>query len=244
MNLIHTAIHRPIAVISAVLMTVLFGLVALRTIPIQLAPDVNRPIITVTTYWPGAAPAEVEREIVNRQEEQFSGLEGLETITGRAEPGRSQISLEFSVGANMDRALLLVANRLDRVPSYPDEVDQPTLDTAGSEDNAIAWFILNRSKGNDRPVHEYGDFVEDVVKERIERVPGVSRVDVYGGGERQIEIVVEPELLAQYRLTIPALANALRAANASMSVGRRTPPCPRAMWTRASAATWCARKVS
>ncbi len=219
MNLIHTAIHRPIAVISAVLMTVLFGLVALRTIPIQLAPDVNRPIITVTTYWPGAAPAEVEREIVNRQEEQFSGLEGLETITGRAEPGRSQISLEFSVGANMDRALLLVANRLDRVPSYPDEVDQPTLDTAGSEDNAIAWFILNRSKGNDRPVHEYGDFVEDVVKERIERVPGVSRVDVYGGGERQIEIVVEPELLAQYRLTIPALANALRAANASMSAG-------------------------
>ena len=98
-----------IAVISAVLMTVLFGMVALQTIPIQLAPDVNRPIITVTTYWPGAAPAEVEREIVNRQEEQFSGLEGLENITGRAEPGRSQISLEFSVGTNMDKALLLVA---------------------------------------------------------------------------------------------------------------------------------------
>jgi len=219
LNLIHTAIHRPIAVISLVLMTILFGLVALRTIPIQLAPDVNRPIITVTTYWPGAAPAEVEREIVNLQEEEFSGLEGLENITGRAEPGRSQISLEFSVGTNMDKALLLVANRLDRVPSYPDEVDQPTLDTAGSEDNAIAWFILNRNEGNERPVHEYGDFVEDVIKERIERVPGVSRVDVYGGGERQIEIIVEPELLAQYRLTIPAIAAALRAANASMSAG-------------------------
>ena len=219
MSLIHTAIYRPIAVISAVLMIVLFGLVALKTIPIQLAPDVNRPIITVTTFWPGAAPAEVEREIVNRQEEQFSGLEGLESITGRAEPGRSRISLEFSVGANMDRALLLVANRLDRVSGYPDEVDQPTLDTAGSEDNAIAWFIMNRSAGNNRPIHEFGDFVEDIIKERIERVPGVSRVDVYGGSERQIEIIVAPELLARYRLTVPALATALRAANASMSAG-------------------------
>ena len=219
MNLIHIAIHRPIAVISAAMMTVLFGLVALKSIPIQLAPDVNRPIITVTTHWPGAAPAEIEREIVNRQEEQFSGLEGLENITGRAEPGRSQISLEFSVGANMDRALLLVANRLDRVASYPDEVDQPTLDTAGSEDNAIAWFIMNREEGNERPIHEYGDFVEDVLKERIERVPGVSRVDVYGGSERQMEIVVDPELLARYRLTIPTLAGALRAANASISAG-------------------------
>ena len=68
MNLIRTAIDRPIAVISAVLMTVLFGMVALQRIPIQLAPDVNRPVITVETLWPGAAPAEVEREIVNRQE--------------------------------------------------------------------------------------------------------------------------------------------------------------------------------
>ena len=75
MNIIKIAIDRPIAVISAVLLTVLFGVVALDQIPIQLAPDVNRPVITVTTLWPGAAPAEVEREIVNRQEEQMAGLE-------------------------------------------------------------------------------------------------------------------------------------------------------------------------
>ena len=71
MDLIRTSIYRPIAVIAAVLMTVMFGLVALETIPIQLAPDVNRPVITVTTYWQGAAPAEVEREIVNLQEEEM-----------------------------------------------------------------------------------------------------------------------------------------------------------------------------
>jgi HAE1 family hydrophobic/amphiphilic exporter-1 len=218
-NLIRVAIERPIAVVAAVLMTVLFGLVALERIPIQLAPDVNRPVITVETLWPGAAPAEVEREIVNRQEEQMAGLAGLETITARAEQGRSRVTLEFEVGTNMQRALLLVANRLDRVTGYPEEADQPALDTAGSEDNPIAWFIITRAEGNERPVHEYGDFIDDVVKDRIERVRGVSQVSYFGGSEREIQAVVEPELLARYRLTVSDVVGALRAANASISAG-------------------------
>jgi HAE1 family hydrophobic/amphiphilic exporter-1 len=219
MNLIRTAIDRPIAVVAAVLMVVMFGLVALENIPIQLAPDVNRPVITVETTWPGAAPAEIEREITNRQEEEMAGLEGLQEITGRAEQGRSRVTLEFAVGTNMDKALLLVANRLDRVNGYPDETDEPTLDTAGAEDSPIAWFIVRRAKGNDRPVHEFGDFVEDVIRDRIERVPGVSRVNVYGGSEEEIHVTVEPRLLARYGLTISAVTEALRAANASISAG-------------------------
>ena len=219
MNLIRIAIDRPIAVVAAVLMVVMFGLVALENIPIQLAPDVNRPVITVKTEWPGAAPAEVEREITNRQEEEMAGLEGLREITGRAEQGRSRVTLEFAVGTNMDRALLLVANRLDRVTGYPDEADEPTLDTAGSEDSPIAWFIVRRAEGNERPVHEFGDFVEDVVKDRIERVPGVSRVTVYGGSEQEIHVTVEPRLLARFGLTVSDVTQALRSANASISAG-------------------------
>ncbi len=219
MNLIRTAIDRPIAVIAAVLMTVLFGLVALDTIPIQLAPDVNRPVITVTTSWGGAAPAEVEREILNRQEEQMAGLEGLADITSSAEQGRARMTLEFEVGTNMDKSLLLVANRLDRVSGYPDEADQPTLDTAGSEDSPIAWFYLSREEGNTRPVHEYGDFLEDVIKDRIERVSGVSRVNVYGGSERELQVRFDPELLARYRLTVSGVVRTLRAANIAISSG-------------------------
>ncbi len=219
MNLIRLSIDRPIAVIAAVLLVILFGYVALQTIPIQLAPDVNRPVITVTTNWRSAAPAEIERDITNRQEEQLAGLEGLKEITSRSEQGRSRITLEFEVGTNMDRALLLVANRLDRVASYPDEADQPTLDTAGSEDNAIAWFIVQHLKGTEPPVHEFGDFVEDIIKERIERVPGVGRVNVFGGSERQIEITVEPELLARYRLTVSDVLQSLRTANVATTAG-------------------------
>lgn len=219
MNLIRIAIERPVAVVAAVLMVVMFGLVALETIPIQLAPDVNRPVITVTTSWPGAAPAEIEREIINLQEDEMAGLEGLEEITSRSQQGRGTLTLEFSVGANMDRALLLVSNRLDRVSGYPEEANEPSLDTAGSDDNAISWFIIRRVEGNERPVHEFGDFVRDVVKDRIERVPGVSRVEVYGDSEREIQIEVRPELLAFYRLTVSDVILALRQGNASLSAG-------------------------
>ncbi len=219
MNLIKTAIERPIAVIAAVLMVVMFGLVALQTIPIQLAPDINSPVITITTEWGGAAPAEVEREITNRQEEELKGIEGLEEITSRSERGRSRVTLEFAVGTNMDRALLLVSNRLDRVNGYPDEADEPTLDTAGAEDNAIAWFILTRLPGNERPMSEYGDFAENVIQERLERVPGVSRINVYGGTEREIQVTVDPQVLARYRLTVSEVVDALRRANASFSAG-------------------------
>ncbi|MDJ0951948.1 MAG: efflux RND transporter permease subunit [Alphaproteobacteria bacterium] len=219
MNLIKIAIERPIAVVAAVLMCVMFGLVALETIPIQLAPDVDRPVITVATNWPGAAPAEIEREIINEQEEHLAGLENLTEITSRAETGRARITLEFNVGTDMDKALLLTANRLDRVAGYPDEADEPTLDTAGSDDNPIAWFIVRRAEGNERPIHEFGDFVKDIVKERIERVPGVSQVSVFGTSSRQIEVTVDPQRLARYRLTVSDVIGALRQANASMSAG-------------------------
>ncbi len=219
MNLIKVSIERPIAVLSAVIMVVLFGMVALQTIPIQLAPDVNRPVITVTTAWPGAAPAEVEREIINLQEEEMSGLEGLVEMTSRSQQGRGRLTLEFAVGTNMDRALLLVSNRLDRVTGYPDEAKEPTLDTAGSEDSPIAWFIVKRAEGNEQPIHEFGDFVKDVIKDRIERVPGVSRVNIYGESEREIQVTIEPQLLARYGLTVSDVIGALRGANASITAG-------------------------
>ena len=219
MNLIKTAIERPIAVVAAVLMAVLFGLVALNTIPIQLTPDVRKPVITIETRWPGASPAEVEREIINEQEEVLRGLQGVEEMTSRSQDGQGDITLEFQIGQDMDRALLLVANRLDRVSSYPPEADEPTLDTAGTEDNPIAWFIVTREAGNERPIHTFRDFIEDTVQDRLERVAGVSKVNVYGGSEREMQVTVDPERMARYRLTIPEVVDALQAANISTTAG-------------------------
>ncbi|MEP4379076.1 MAG: efflux RND transporter permease subunit [Alphaproteobacteria bacterium] len=219
MNLISASIHRPIAVIAVVIMVLMFGWVALQRIPIQLAPDVRQPVIIVDTSWGGASPLEVEREIINRQEEVLKGIEGVQKIESRARTGRSDITLEFSPSQNMDRALLLVANRLDRVTGYPDEADEPTLRTSGTDDNPIAWFLLTRAAGNDRDMITYGDFLEDVVQERVERIAGISGVNIFGETEREMRIIVDPERLAQFRLTVSDVVNRLRAENASISGG-------------------------
>jgi HAE1 family hydrophobic/amphiphilic exporter-1 len=219
MNLIQAAIHRPIAVIAVVIMVIMFGWVALQRIPIQLAPDVRQPVIIVNTFWPGASPLEVEREIVNRQEDVLRGIEGVRKIESRARTGRADVTLEFSPSQNMDRALLLVANRLDRVSGYPEEADEPTLRTSGTDDNAIAWFVLTRAPGNDRDMITYGDFLEDVVQERIERIPGISGVNIFGETEREMRVIVDPERLAQFRLTVSGVIDRLRAENASISGG-------------------------
>ncbi|MCR4377180.1 MAG: efflux RND transporter permease subunit [Rhodospirillales bacterium] len=219
MNIIRIAIERPIAVIAAVLMVVMFGLVALGNIPIQLTPDIRKPTLSVRTNWPGAAPAEVEREILNRQEDVLRGLEGLEEISGQAQTGQATVTLEFRVGQDMDKALLLVANNLDRISGYPDEIDNPTLATRGSEDTPIAWFAL---KGKDAPVndiHTYGDFVENIIQDRLERVTGVAGMNVYGGTPKEMRVTVDPERLAFYALTVPEVITALRNANSSATAG-------------------------
>lgn len=219
MNLIRLSIERPIAVLSAVLMLVMFGLVALNSIPIQLTPDIRKPIISVQTIWPGAAPVEIEREIVNEQEEVLRGIEGLDELRSESQDGRGRINMEFAVGTNMDRALLLAANRLDRVDGYPDEADEPTLQTASAEDNPIAWFILLRNEGNTAPVHTFGDFAEDVVQDKLERVAGVARVNVFGAANKEMVVRVDPDRMAQFRLTVTDVVNRLRAANSSVSAG-------------------------
>lgn len=219
MDLIRIAIDRPIAVVSAVLMAVLFGMLALSRIPIQLIPDVRKPVIEVQTIWGGAAPVEIEREIVNRQEEELKGLDGLETMISQSQSGRGRITLEFAIGTNMDKALLLVSNRLDRVSGYPDEADEPTLNTSSSDDNPIAWIILKRNPGNTRPIEQYGSFVDDIIAERLERVEGVAGVNVYGGVERELQVIFDPKRLADYRLTIPEVLTTLRRESISISAG-------------------------
>jgi HAE1 family hydrophobic/amphiphilic exporter-1 len=218
-GLISLAINRPVAVIAAVLMILLFGLLALNTIPIQLTPNVNRPVITIETGWQGASPSEVEREIILPQEEVLAGIEGMTQMLARAKSNKGEITLEFQVGTDMDKAFLLVSNRLDRVSGYPEEVDEPELDTATSEDTPIAWFNIIATPDNTRPMYEYADFIDDVVADRLKRVPGVADAVRWGGAEREVRVEVLPETLARFGLTIPDVIDALRAADSTATAG-------------------------
>ena len=219
MNIIRGAVQRPVAVISAVMLIVLLGLISLARIPIQLVPDVSKPVLTIRTGWSGAAPLEIEREIMIRQEEALKGLEGLQSIEGSASAGRSSLTLEFPVGQDMNKATLLVSNRLDGIDGYPAEAGVPRISTRGSEDSPIAWFSLRRLPGNRRPIHEYGDFLDDVVRDRLERVSGVGGVNIYGETKRELQIIFRPEQLARYRLTVGEIIDRLRRADLSVTAG-------------------------
>lgn len=219
MDIIRYAIDRPVAVVAAVMMAILFGVIALSRIPIQLAPDVRKPIVVVETNWPGAAPSEIEREIVNLQEEALRGLEGLDIMTSQSRTGSAEVTLEFSVGTDMSQSLLLVSNRLDRVSGYPAEANEPSLNTSGSDDSPIAWVLLTARDGNTREMPTYGDFVEDVIKDRVERIEGVSAVNIFGGVTRELQVVVDPRRLSRYGLTVPQVVNILRTENISTSAG-------------------------
>ena len=173
MNLIRIAIDRPIAVIAAVLMAVMFGYVALTSIPIQLAPDVDKPVITIQTQWRGAAPAEIEREITNKQEDVLNGLDGLETISSSSQDGRARVTLEFAIGTNMDKALccwlptgLMASVAIQPKPMSPASIPQAarTARLPGLSSPALP--------GNERPIHTYGDFADDVIEDRLQRISG------------------------------------------------------------------------
>lgn len=145
MNLIEAFIHNPVKVWVGVLLVVLFGANAWLGMPMQLTPEVQTPTITVETLWPGASPQDVEREIVQEQEEQLKGVEGVTKLSSESSDSMAMVTLEFAVGTNMNEALLRVNARLQQVPEYPEDADEPVIRTSSSSDQPIAWFILGQS---------------------------------------------------------------------------------------------------
>lgn len=143
MHPIEAFIRNPVKVSVGVLMLALFGIIGLLRMPMQLTPEVNIPTITVETRWPGASPQEVEREIVQEQEEQLKAVEGVTKMSSESMDSSGTITLEFRVGTDMEEALLKVNSRLQQVPEYPEDADEPVIRTSSSADRAIAWFILS-----------------------------------------------------------------------------------------------------
>ncbi len=221
MRLIATAIQRPVSVTVGVLLVALFGLISLFRIPVQLTPDIDRPIITVSTVWPGASPEEVEQEIVQRQEEQLRSVEGLVLMTSESNDSRGVVSLEFNVGVDPDAVMLLVSNKLDQVFGYPLDAERPVISAGGTgPSGAITWIMLQPLPDRgDLDIERYRDFAEEVIKTALERVPGVSRSDIYGGYDRQLQVIVDPRAMAARQITVQDLARALARENANTSAG-------------------------
>jgi HAE1 family hydrophobic/amphiphilic exporter-1 len=142
MHLFEAFIRNPVKVAVGILIVTLFGFISLLTMPKQLIPEVQNPVLSVETSWPGASPQEIEREIVQEQEEQLAAVEGLVKMSSTCRNGAADITLEFAVGTDISDAMLKVNTRLQQVREYPLSAQEPVIEASSTSDRPIARYAL------------------------------------------------------------------------------------------------------
>ncbi|MFK7766021.1 MAG: efflux RND transporter permease subunit [Mariniblastus sp.] len=155
MSPINWFIENPVKVSVGIILLTLFGVLAMIQMPMQLTPNVERPAISVETRWPGASPQEVEKEIVNEQEEKLKSVEGVTKMSSSSSDSQGTINLEFRVGTDMNQAILKVNSQLQQVREYPIDADKPVIRSSNSSDRAIAWFILSVRPPTDEALDQF-----------------------------------------------------------------------------------------
>lgn len=228
MRVIAAAIRNPIAVGVTVLLVCLFGTLSLLKLPLQLFPDIERPTIGIFTSWRGASPEEAEAELLEPQERVLQGLSGVEEITGNANSGGTDVVLTFAIGTDMKAALVDVIGRMSRLPPLPRDADRPVVQLGGqggdSNEN-LSFFFVQLLPGTEGPIDKYRQFVEDVVRPRIESVPGVGGVEVNDSALDDVRITVDLQKAAALGVGIPEIARLAASANnvsaGQLDVGRR-----------------------
>ncbi len=147
MKLIEFCVRYPVTVIVGMLLALLFGILMLTRLPLQMTPTVERPEISVQTTYPGAAPQEVENEVVERQEEHLISVQNLQQLVSTSYEGRGVITLRFDWGVNKDVARLEVSEKLDLVRDFPDSAERPTIRAVSSdEETPIAWIVVHTQR--------------------------------------------------------------------------------------------------
>ncbi len=207
MNPIRYAVQRPYTVAVAGILLVLASLLAWRRIPVQLKPTVETPQISVRTLYPGAGPEDVEEQVTRRIEDLLQGADGLRKLSSSSMEGISTVVLEYQWGVDKDRAMVDVINRLSQLPELPREAEAPVVSLTGEQGEENSMWILARSHYSPERVRQ---LVVEEVEPRLERIPGVARLLVVGGAEREIRVLVDPERLAARDLAFADLGTALR----------------------------------
>ena len=217
MDLIKFSIKNPVTIIVSVLIVVLFGFISLDKLPYQLTPSVTKPEIKITTVWPGATPLEIEREIIEDQEDALKSLNNLLEYESSSKDNMGEITLTFSLDTNIRAALQDVSNKLNEVSSYPANVQEPIIETANA--SPIIWMMLQTKESNNRHIDEYKTFFDDEVVPAIKRVSGVSGTMTAGGRKQEMQISLDLNSLASYNLTIAEVTKILQSENVNISAG-------------------------
>src|SRR5688572_7040070 len=231
MTTIERSIRQPVAVAVVVILIVIFGLIGLFQVPVQLTPNVDQPVVSITTRWFGAQPQEIEQEILQEQEEVLKTIPGLRQLTSEAVEGQGSVRLEFSVGVDKAAIINEVEQKLNQVPEYPPDADRPVIESVDSSARDwIAWMLVRPLKNDPKSlkpdgklfrgdVVEIEQYLRDFVKPELERAEGVRDVQVLGGRIREMQVRVDLPALAARGITIDTFVEALRNENLNVSAG-------------------------
>jgi HAE1 family hydrophobic/amphiphilic exporter-1 len=216
MNLPRFAVHRPVLTVMVCLIVIILGSVSFRRLPIDLMPDITYPTLSISTEYENASPEEVEELISRLIEEAMSAVPGVEEVNSVSAEGRSSVRVTFAWGTDLDAAANDIRDRLDRIiPHLPEDAERPTL---RKFDLASFPILILGVASNLDPI-QVRDIIDNQVKYRIERIPGVASLDVHGGLNREIHVNLNAEKLKALGLPIDQVMNRIEEQNINLPAG-------------------------
>jgi multidrug efflux pump len=218
MKLSEVAIKRPVFATVMSLSILLVGYISFTRLPVREYPETDPPIVSVTTFYRGASPTVVETEITDVLEEQFSTIESIKTITSSSREQGSVITIEFELHRDVDEAANDVRDRVSRVGGQlPREAEDPIVAKVDVNAHPIIWLAVSSEK---HTTLELSDYSDRILKERLQRLPGVGNIFI--GGERRyaMRVWLDPLKMAAYNLSVQDVERAIRRENAEIPGGR------------------------
>jgi len=218
MMLSDVSIKRPVfaTVISMVL--VIFGLIAFERLAIREYPDIDPPIVSVSTNYRGASPEVIETQVTQIIENAVAGIEGIKTINSISEEARSRVTIQFNLSREIEGASADVRDKIGQIlRRLPDEADAPIVTKADSDNSPILWFALTSDRHN---ALELTDYANRILIDRLATVPGVSEVRIFGERRYAMRIWLDKNALAARGLTVTDVEDALRRENVELPSGR------------------------
>ena len=212
------SVRRPVFAAVAAIVLCVIGAAAFFFLPVRELPDVDPPIVSVSTSYAGASAEVIESRITEPIEQQVAGIQGIERINSTSRDGRSSVNIEFSLDRNIDDAANDVRDRISRVlGSLPEQADPPEVAKADSDGSPIMILFLRSSELNRLELTDYAD--RNLV-DRLATVPGVANVNIYGEQRYAMRVWLNPDELAARGLTVTDVETALQSQNVELPAGQ------------------------
>ncbi len=212
------SIKRPVLAIVMSLVILLFGGIGISLLGVREYPSVDPPVINVSTSYVGANADVILAQITEPLEEQINGIQGIKSLTSTSADGRSNITVEFEVGADLEAAANDVRDKVSGAQrSLPPDADPPVVSKADADSQPIVGVNV---KSNQRDLLELTEIADNVFKERLQTIPGVSRVQIWGEKEYAIRLRMDPLKMASYGITPMDVLSKIQSENVELPSGR------------------------